>query len=288
MRSTILSFVFLITVAVFSTIVNAAIPANFPLKNNYETEFAFQSNTKISFGVAQLQQKYNYNIIVRKSSSADQLLVSLENPEVNDRLGKPKKNDLDALQLPFLVNVNSDGEWVSIVTSPSETKISLEQKENIATMLTYNETDNKYLSSELKKLPANEPFWVVDETPLGDCSSQNTLETNDESEIIYMKATRSNCTGTPKGGLLDNFGIDISSDSEFEYHFVTDKTNHKFTKAELSIKMGVLTAPPADVKVQQQLNFVKYREITNDIDVSGLTEVHTVEELEQSSSNSLF
>lgn len=276
-------------ISTFCVIVTATIPATFPLKSNYETEFSFESSTKISFGIAQIQQKYSYNVFVGKGPESNQLVVTLKNPTVDDRLSKPKPIDLKNLQTPFLINVNRDGEWISIATTPGESKISLEQKENIATILTNNETEYVELKNNLKAKPQGDPVWSVDDTPLGDCTSQNLLETSELSETVHTKASRSNCTGSPKGGLLDNFGIDISQDSEFGFSMTTDKATGKFNKAELVIVMRVLTLPPADVRVHQQLDFVGYREAAeSEFDLAQLTEIHTLEELEKISSNNLF
>lgn len=255
-------------VAFFANYRAQAYPSSFRVQPHLESEFRFKSVTNISIVILHFTQHYDYKILLRAGPADNQLTIQLKILQIDDILENPTKKDLDALQFPFIIEINGDGDYSSLITTTEETKFSLVQKENVATLLAYNQTE---ISQGFKStINTNASVWNKKDTPFGYCNNEFYTAEYAKSYVLTMATNRRECTGKVQGGLLDNFGWNISDDSKLKYTFEMQKITSQFEKVGVSIVMDVNSIPPAHVTVEQHLEFIGYMREMQELDLSKL------------------
>lgn len=241
-----------------------------------ESEFHYHSITNIKIVILHFTQLYDLKVVTKPGPMSNQIVVQFEDVQVDDSLENPSETDLRALNLPFIIEINNDGSFAGMVSSPEETKFSLMQKENVAALLVYNQTE---ISQGFKQsLGSNSTVFLENETPLGHCSSEYATRDIGASYILDVQTTREGCNGTVSGGMLDNFGVHIAHDSEFHYSFQMRKITSQFERADVSLKLNVNTFPKAKVSVKQHVDFLRFRDISNNISLANIVTRHPKKE----------
>lgn len=262
---------------IFFTILSVTFGRKITSFRNVEDVFKFTSDLRTSMFVVQMSASYNYDVIVLKSDDGNRLNVKIENVQYRDKMDNPSEDDIKALQIPFIVELDGEGDWEKVIVSPKDNKFSLDHKDTLLTLMTFNQSQ---ITEALKEVDADvrDLDSSVEDTPLGQCSIDSKIIPNDSGFEIEFGTRRNQCKGQSEFMMM---GSEASPDSVFTMKMAFENQPIRFKKAQLFMDIVIETSPKIKVKTHYSYQFMEHRPVTSVLDLSEVTVTYTVQEFEK-------
>lgn len=242
--------------------------------NEEEGVFKYSSDIRASVVIVQMAATYNYDVVVRRDSSKNRLIAKIENIVYSDKMDDPTAEDIAALQIPFIVDLNEDGDWDRITISPKDNKFSMDQKDTILSLMTFNQTKiSDVLSGDDNN--TQDISSEIDETPLGNCTLELDVTKLEDGDFEFgFSAKRTDCNGKSE---FEIDGNEVTPDSVFGIKIRFSSNPITFKRAQLSMNVGIDTSPKMRVKGNFIYEFEHSRPATKPLDLDELTLTYTEE-----------
>lgn len=235
------------------------------LKDGFDSIYVYNQNVSTHIDDKQQSEALTHlQLLVRPGTEKDSFVGRLKSvQEAHENITKEERDLITDIESPFKIVFTADGQQSKIYTKQDEHKYALKTKDSVLKLLLQNVTQiESYLLRSDKS--------IQDE----DCQTVIKVEKND-NEIVFETETKIlDCNN--KMALQ---GI-VSEQSEFKLFYHLDKEDKKLIKGKSIIDLVYLTSVSARVKTVQELEFVRFDGLKEDIDESLLVQAHTSEEID--------
>lgn len=239
------------------------------LKEGFDSVYEYNQNVSTHIdGKLQTEALTHLQLLIRPGSSKNSVVGRLKSVQVPpENITKEDKDLINDIESPFRIVFTADGQPEKIFTKKDEHKYALKTKDSVLKLLLQNVTQI------VAYLNRDENTWknIRDE----DCQTVVNVEKN-EKEIVFETETKIlDCNNKTA---LQGY---VSEQSEFKLFYHLDKEDKKLVKGKSIIDLIYLTSVSARIKTVQELDFVRFDGLKEDIDENLLVQAHTPEEIDE-------
>lgn len=268
-----LTFIIVHIFCAFTDAAKSHIPESYRISRKEDALYKFKSDSRVLVSVVVVSAVYEFDIAVRKSTRNSEILVQIEKVYCSDVLHEPSDEDLELLKIPFILVLDSHGEWSHIIISSRDNMFTLDHKENLITSLIYNHTQvNDYLNG------TNTTSTHLEETPFGTCPLHGKIMNENNVSSIYISTRKSLCSGISD---YKNSKYDITPDSNLAIKMTFESNPIKFVKIEQTMQISMERQPRMRVRVKSSLEFLRFRSPSTDFNMNDVRIELTREEFEK-------
>uniref|UniRef100_A0A336KZG9 CSON002618 protein n=1 Tax=Culicoides sonorensis TaxID=179676 RepID=A0A336KZG9_CULSO len=236
------------------------------LKDGYDSIYHYVQNVSTFIdNKLQTEAITQLEVALRPGAEPNTIVGRLKSVAIPpENITAEEKQLIAEIESPFRIVFTSDGQQAQIYTKKGENRYALKTKDSVLKLLLQNVTQIEgYLEREDTK--------IRDET----CETVINVQKN-ENEIVFETETKIlDCTNKTA---LSNI---ISDKSEFKLFYHLDKADKHLIKARSVIDLIYLTSVSARVDTIQDLDFIRFDGLKEDIDETVLIEGHTPEEIDE-------
>lgn len=216
-------------------------------------------------GKLQTEALTHLQVLIRPGSEPNSIVGRLKSVQAPpENITADEKNLIADIESPFRIVFTPDGQQAQIHTKKNEHRYALKTKDSVLKLLLQNVTQiEAYLNRA--------------EDTIRDENCQTVIKVQkDAKEIVFETETKTlDCNNK---NALQSY---VSEQSEFKLFYHLDKEDKKLIKGKSIIDLIYLTSVSARINTIQELNFVRFDGLKEDIDVSLLVESHTPEAIDE-------
>ncbi|XP_063702329.1 uncharacterized protein LOC134832270 [Culicoides brevitarsis] len=236
------------------------------LKDGYDSVYVYYQNVTTHVdGKLQSEVLTHLHLFLRPGTEKETVVGRLQNLLViPENVTAEDLSLIKEIESPFKIVFTADGKQSQIFTKKDEHKHALKTKDSVLKLLLQNVTQiDEYLLRSEKSLH--------DE----DCQSFVHVEKKENEYVFETETKLHDCNNQTT---LQGY---VSDQSEFRLFYHLDAEDKKLIKAKSIIDLTYLTSVRARINTVQDMEFVRFDGLKEDIDENVLTEAHTSEQIDE-------